>query len=312
MLLTAVIVAYYTLGLPEDEESANPSVSIGDARESPSSDSVGVGPRLVVTQVKGTAERLSQGSAQWVSVRAGDELAADEKLRTGKDAAVRLAVDEKSHFELAGRSELSVKELTETVHQIDLVLGKIDVDYEISDNRILKIVALDEGDAVAETNAARFVVQNVDGEVTVAAKMGKVKLTAKAETVVLGPDMFSRVSRGEAPRKPEPIPVEVLLKVANPKRNSDLEKSTMISGKTDIGAMLEIDDEPVSVDKTGRFKTAIPLVPGRNRVEVVSTTAWGRAERHVPIINTTDSAEITDAKVKWGKADGVKKKASSP
>jgi hypothetical protein len=310
VLLLFVVAVYRSLKLPDEEELSPPSTQM----ERPSHlNTVGAAiPHLTVAEMNGSAERRAVGSSMWTPVHSGDKLAADESLRTAKDATVRLEVDENSRIELAGRSELGVKELTETVHQIDLVLGKIDIDYDESENRLLKITASDDGDAVAETNRAKFVVQNVDGELTVAAKMGKVKLTARAETVVVEPETFSRVSKGNAPMKPEPIPLDVLLKVANPTRITNREKATVISGKTNVGAMLEVNDVPAEVDESGRFRVTVPLSLGQNEVDVVSTTAWGSAKKRLPIINVSTSAEITDAKVKWGPAQKGKKKKGSP
>lgn len=265
-------------------------------------------PHLLVTSVNGKAESLRTGSLIWESVSAGDELFADDRLRTEKNATVRLAVDDKSRFELEGRSELNVEELTATIHQIELALGQISVDYDTSENRILKITASDELDAVAETTAAQFVVQRVGGEVTVATQMGRVKLTAKAESVTVGPQSFSRVSKGSAPMKPEPIPMEVLLKVANPKKGLERDRSTIISGRTNVGAMVLVNDEAADVDETGRFRVAVPLRPGLRQVNVVSNTAWGSAEKQVQVFTVPDDGEVTDAKVKWGTSAGSKTK----
>lgn len=304
---------YRALRLPESPESPEPFVPksqkerAGDeaskARPAPDENRL----HLTVTDVQGRAERRGQGGSEWIAVKALDELFADDKLRTDKDAAVRLSINDKSRFELAGRSELSVRALTETVHKIELALGRLSVDYEASQNRMLKIVASDDAQgAVAETSAARFVVQRVNGEVTVAAKMGKVKLTAKAASVIVGPQSFSRVKEGRAPEKPEPIPISVLLKVAKPKRHGG--KSTVISGKTNIGAMVYVDDEQADVDESGAFRVTIPLLPEQKRVEVVSQTVWGAAKKQVPILKPSAGAAVTGAKVKWGKARSFKKK----
>ncbi len=262
---------------------------------------------LRVTSVNGKAECLHAGTAVWTTVSEGDELFSDDRLRTEKDAAVQLSVNDKSHFELAGRSELNVRELTETVHQIELALGRINVDYDFYEDRILKITASDELDAVAETQAAKFVVQRVGDAVTVATQMGKVKLTAKAETVTLGPNSFSRVTKGNAPEKPEPIPLEVLLKIANPKKGPDKDRTTIISGHTDVGALVLVEDEVVDVDDTGRFRAAVPRRQGVQQVDIVSSTAWGSAEKRISVYSVPDDGEVTDAKVKWGTSAGEKK-----
>ena len=263
---------------------------------------------LLVKEVHGAAERKQPGSMRWLQVQAGDELFADDQLRTNTNAAVRLAVDEHSRFELAGRSELSVRELTETVHKLELALGQISVDYDESHERLLKIVASDNENAVAETRSAQFVVQRVGDEVTVATHMGRVKLTAKKETVNVEAGSYSRVRGGSAPIKPEPIPMEVLLKVAAPKRAASGTRSAVISGKTDVGAAVFLNNAPTPVDEKGGFRASVPLHPGRTQVNVVSRTAWGKAEEKLSVQVVPNSGEVTDATVKWGKSASSKKK----
>ena len=263
---------------------------------------------LLVADVRGTAERKRPGRELWDRVKSGDELFADDRLRTGVEAAVRLSIDERSRFELEGRSELSVRELTETVHGLELALGQISVDYDDSPKRLLKIVVSDSDDAVAETRAARFVVHRVGDEVTVATHMGKVKLTAKKESVEVNAGKFSQIRNGNVPIKPEPIPMDVLLKVAAPKRVAPGERSAVVAGKTDVGAAVFLNDAPATVDKSGRFRAAVPIHPGRTQVNVVSRTAWGKAEESLCVTLVPDDGKVKDATVRWGKSGPAKKK----
>ncbi len=266
---------------------------------------------LVVQSVTGSAERTAGQNQKWVPVEAGNKLLAHERIRTEVNASVKLAVDDHSKIELAGRSELSVRDITDTVHQIHLALGQVSVDYGKEKDRVLKITS-DKNKAVAETREGKFVIQNADGHVSVATTNGEVALSAEDKTVVVGANSVSDVAPGEAPAAPTPIPLKVMLRVANPQKLMEQERVTTIAGKTNVGARVHVNNRPAPVDNSGRFRVAVPLHAGRNNLEVTSTTAWGSAEKQLdPIVvakaEEEGAAPIDSAKVLWGKS-GLKKK----
>jgi hypothetical protein len=104
-----------------------------------------------------------------------------------------------------------------------------------------------------------------------------------------------------------------MLRVANPKKLLDQESVATISGRTDVGARVEVNDMAAPVDPEGRFSIRIPLHPGKNPVAVVSTTAWGNAEKQLPPIMVArvnqepNTATVDSAEVRWGKRKSKKK-----
>jgi hypothetical protein len=260
---------------------------------------------LLVKSVQGLVERSSVAKDLWTPVLPGNELFADERIRTDRNASVKLQADDKSRIELDGQSEISIQEITDTVHRIRLELGKLDVDYQPSESRQLKITtAKDAGKA--ETRAGRFVIQNTDGKLSVATEKGEVSLSGASNTVRVGPGKLSYIMDGGNPTKPEPIPLSVMLRVANPQKTRQTDRSTVIKGKTDVSATVHINDQVAEVDQNGRFQLTLPLEQGRNKIQVVATTAYGRAEKALPTVTVTNpmytktNATVERAEVRWG------------
>ncbi len=266
---------------------------------------------LVVKSVTGTAERSDLHSQKWFPVEPGNELFVDQMIRTQSNASVRLAVDEKSKIELSGGGELSIDAISDTVHKLHLSEGQVTVDYAPSEQRMLEITAANSK-ALAATDSGRFVMQNADGQVSVATSKGKVELTAEDKTVVVGPNTISHVLPGRAPETPTQIPLKVMLRVANPEKLRQQDKVTTIKGKTNVGAIVRVNDIPAAVGVDGRFEVAVPVETGKDRLMVTAKTAWGSAKEEVQLITAThkikEAQKINSAKVRWGKPHKKKRK----
>lgn len=267
---------------------------------------------FVVKSVTGTATRTGGRSDEWVPVEPGNELLADQRIRTEQNASVRLAVDDQSKIELLGQSELSVESVSADIHKIKLESGQAQVDYAKKKKRVLEVRAQDN-QAVAATKDGTFVIQNADGQVSVAARKGTVELTAEDKTVSIGPNTISHVLPGKAPQAPSPIPLKVMLRVANPQKLHQLEESTKVAGTTNIGAIVTINDRPATVDERGRFEVDVPLDSGKNTIQVQAKTPWGSAQTTLPditVINRVpkDAKTIDSAKVRWGSKKSKKKR----
>ena len=262
---------------------------------------------LLVKSVRGTVERSGIAEENWTQVVPGNELFADEKLRTDLNASVKLQADDLSKIELEGRSEISIQEINDTVHRIKLELGRLNVDYKKSKKRRLKIVS-EPKTGEAETNDGRFVIQRNEGTLSVATEQGEVKLSAGEKTVNVSAGSLSYVLEGAEPSPPQPIPLKVMLRVANPRKIKQAERTTTIKGRTDVTAHVTVNDTPAPVDDEGRFQVTIPLDNGKNPIEVVATTTYGSAEKTLPGVVVTNSvytngdpSSVDSAEVRWGK-----------
>jgi ferric-dicitrate binding protein FerR (iron transport regulator) len=256
-----------------------------------------------VVSTQGLVERRSSGEEEWRPVAAGDRLEKDESVKTAKKASAKLRVDDKSEIDLKSRSELSVREISDTVHRFKLVRGKIGVDYDASGARVLKIESA-KSEAVAEAQDGTFEIQNTGGVVSVATTTGEVKLIAKQKTVTITAGKISRVAPDAEPEEVQPIPLSVMLKVARPKKRVQRERFTVVKGTTDVGARVTVNEVPAKVDNRGRFRVRIPLKEGRNPLVVVSEDVAGNVKtRELGVIIVDSDAPIEHMDIKWGKKD---------
>lgn len=252
-----------------------------------------------VISVQGRVERRGPNEVDWKKVAVGDNLGSDESIKTAKDANTRLRIDDKSEIDLKTESELTVKEINETVHRFNLVRGRIGVRYDESGTRMLRVES-EHSEAVAEASAGVFQIQNAGGVVSVATTTGEVELSAGGRSVVVGGGRISRVLPGEAPSAPMDIPAAVVLRVAKPGRRVQRQRYTYVRGKTDVGARVSVNEIPAEVDRRGRFKVRVPLKEGRNRIQVVAEDVAGNIQRtNLPVIIVDANAPIRRMEFIW-------------
>jgi cytoskeletal protein RodZ len=67
------------------------------------------------------------------------------------------------------------------------------------------------------------------------------------------------------------------LSVSSPANNVVVsEENITVSGKTDPGAMLLINDQQVDISPEGSFNVTVPLAPGLNTITITATNKFGR------------------------------------
>jgi hypothetical protein len=257
--------------------------------------------RALVIEVVGSVER-TQG-AQWREVSAGDALAPDESVRTGPGSRVDLRLgDEASRLSIPERSEVRLGEVTRSVHTLRLERGRIDVDYREQEDRVLR-VGSDQG-AVAETRAARFTLSRHTPWVAVVTRTGSVTLSSAGVSVQVDAGQQSVVFDGAQPLAAQPIPVEVLLKVAA-KASADSSLCLSISGQVRAGTRVEVEDEPVVVSQEGAFQVEWLPSEHRSQVKVVAHEPGG-ATREARLVCqprlSNHSSPVESVKFRWNEA----------
>jgi hypothetical protein len=229
------------------------------------------GVRATVVEVVGAVEWTHDG--KWEALRVGHELAADDSVRTSSGARVDLKVgDEASRLSIPERSEVRVGEVTRAVHTIQLLGGRIDVDYGGREDRVLRVQ--DGHGTVAETRAARFTMLRNGSRVAVATRGGSVNLSSAGVTVQVGAGQQSVVFDGAVPLAAEPIPLDVLLKVAS-RASAQGSLCVSITGKVRVGAEVFVEGEPAEVSRDGSFQVDVPRREGLGRVKVVAREPGG-------------------------------------
>ncbi len=250
-----------------------------------------------VVEVKGRVSRETEG--KWVDVVAGQTLGVDDAVRTDKESSVSIKVGESSVIELAQEAEIKVRELSSSVQRLGLVRGRASVDYDEGGERVLRIEN-ENGNAVAEVRAGKFSIMNTGGTVAVATETGSVDLSASGRKVEVAAGMQSVVAGG-APSRPLTIPVDVLLRVADPGCITQKEPFYTVRGRTTPGSNVRVNDVGGAVQLDGRFVVRVPLRPGKNRIVVVTEDVTGREKRRVfPCVTHDPRANIEGIDINWG------------
>jgi hypothetical protein len=160
------------------------------------------------------------------------------------------------------------------VHTIQLQRGRIDVDYHDREDRVLRVRS--ENGTVAETRAARFTMLRNGAMVAVATRGGSVNLSSAGVTVQVGAGQQSVVLDGAKPLTAEPIPLEVLLKVASKASTPD-SLCLSLSGKVRVGTEVFVEGEPAEVSSDGSFRAEVPRREGLGQVKVVAREPGGES-----------------------------------
>lgn len=235
--------------------------------------------RAHVVRITGEAQRLAADGA-WVPVEEGASLDDSDRIRTLRGGSVELQVgDADSVLIIPETTEVDLGELTRAEHNFKIGRGRITVDYQEKQGRVLRVEG--ESGAVAQTSGARFTVLSTGTSIAVATERGEVDLTSAGASVKVSAGQQSVALEGAAPAPAEAIPVNVLLRVARSSGPQDV--CVAIAGTVRPGSSVDADGEPVEVDRQGRFKLSVPRRPGLARVRIRAREPSGNvAEREFP------------------------------
>jgi hypothetical protein len=257
--------------------------------------------RATVVGVVGAVER-TEGAA-WVALRVGDALEAEASIRTGPGSRADLRVgDESSRLSIPERSEVRVAEVTSDVHTFQLERGRIDVDYQDREERMLRVRG-GEG-TVAETRAGRFTMLRNGTRVAVVTRGGAVSLSSPRGSVELGAGQQSVVFNGDKPLPAQPIPLEVLLEVAE-RASANQALCLSFSGRVRPGSEVLVEEVPAEVSPDGSFEVDVPRREGRTRVTVVAREPGGETLSKQLACRPgarAGSADKASVKFNWGRA----------
>lgn len=258
--------------------------------------------RATVVEVVGSVEWTHDG--KWEALREGYELSPDDSVRTGPGARVDLKVgDEASNLSILERSEVRVGEVTRAVHTIRLRHGRIHVDYGGREDRVLRVQS--ESGTVAETRAARFTMLRNGAMVAVVTRSGSVSLSSAGGTVHIGAGQQSVVFDGARPLAAEPIPLEVLLKVAS-KASARSSLCVSLSGKVRVGTEVFVDGEPAEVSSDGSFEVDVLRRESLGEVKVVAREPGGGSREEMvacrPPRARAEPPRVESVKFRWDEA----------
>ena len=253
--------------------------------------------QAVVISVEGEVES-GTGGGSWSALHPGQKLLADSVLRTGANGHTDLEVGRRSRLSIGESSEVSIRELTDTVHRFRLTRGRMVADYGGEGERVLRVED-GAGGTVAEAKAARFSVLSTGTGIAVATASGGVDLRGTQETVHVAAGEQSFAPTGAAaPLPPTPIPTSVLLKVGNALVEPNESICAEIDGEATPGSEVTVDGETVPLGPDGHFHQRVERKPGKTSALVSIRDPSGREKtRTVPCIEKP--AVIRDMAIRW-------------
>jgi hypothetical protein len=251
--------------------------------------------RVRVLAVSGAVER-SSSLGTWGPLAPGDELGAEDSIRTGASSTAELGVGERSRMTVADATEITVREVTAAAQRFRLARGRIAVDYGEGQQRRLRVE--DDAGRVVETGQARFGVLATGAMLAVATETGSVTLRAGGAAVDVGAGRQS-VARGDrAPSTAAPIPGTLLLKLADAAAELDRDDCAVVSGAASPASTVEVDSQPITPGDDGRFAVRVRRRRGRTTALVTVTDALGRtAQRAVPCREV--SPHVKELSLRW-------------
>jgi hypothetical protein len=299
--ITAAAVGAFRLFLAPATEQVSPVVEVlADAGAVAQPDEEAPEEARVVA-IEGKVERAIRGGP-WEPLTVGQTLSAAESLRTGAAAHADLAIGADAKMTVAESSQLTVSELTRAVHRLRLTRGRLAVSYGRSGERVLRIED-ESGSAVAETRGATFSVLSNGQALAVATQTGTVNLTAADTGVTVGAGQQSTAFAGLPPSAAEPIPTQVLLKLAASGKRAQCAE---IAGTASRAAEVRVDGERVPLSADGTFRVAVAARPGLSAVRVSTRDVEGRTREElvkcrVPRAPTED---VDDLRIDFKGANG--------
>jgi hypothetical protein len=286
----------------EVKDAGPPPVVLPTLDAGPTADAGSQAPlRAQVISVRGLVQTRGADGADWGQVTAGQELSADDSVRTGRNAEAKLRVGDGVEVRLSPRSEFSIRELTEGVSRVRLESGRVSASVDENGDRVLRVEARGS-DAVAETKGGRFgMVTDGKGQVAVATETGSVKLSNGGQSVTVEAGKQSTVVQNKAPSAPTAVPKSLFLKVAPPPKTTTNRRRHVVSGTTAPGALVRTGDKVAVADARGKFRVPVTLQDGANRIVVDVTDPSGReTTQRLPKVVVDRKKPGIDAEMKWG------------
>jgi hypothetical protein len=248
-----------------------------------------------VLAVSGVVER-SSSLGSWRPLAAGEELGAEDSIRTGASSTADLGVGERSRMTVADATEITVREVTTAAQRFRLARGRIAVDYGEGQQRRLRVE--DEAGRVVETEQARFGVLATGAMLAVATETGSVTLRAGGAAVDVAAGRQSAARGDRPPSRAEPIPSALLLKLAGAAAELDRDDCAAVTGAASPASTVAVDAQPVPLGEDGRFAVRVRRRRGGTAVLVTVTDALGRtAQRTVPCREL--APHVKDLSLRW-------------
>jgi hypothetical protein len=253
---------------------------------------------LVLASASGGVE-VAGPDGRWRPVRPGEHLSARDRIRTDDEGAAELRAADGSTVQLSAATEARVDELRRELKRFSLGAGQLTADVRDDAARVFE-VEVDGRGGVARTRGARFTASaDGVGGAAVASHRGEVILSARGKEVVIRSGQYARITDGNQPSAPEPLPQSLFLKVEWPPAVIS-KRGVTVAGHTAPSARVKVAGHYVRVNADGSYQARVELTEGAHELHVLASDVAGHVvDEKSPriVVDTT-----TDFKVhapKW-------------
>jgi len=257
--------------------------------------------RVRLVTLVGQVEVRPARSDHWQPARLGQQLQADDEIRTGMFSEATLLVSDTSSVVVSPNSSFVVGSDFVRHSSFELARGQISAAIPATNKRQYKFHSRGS-DAVASTSRGEFdMATDGRGTVVVDTRRGRVEVQARGRKVVLRKGRRSTVRPGKPPTAAMPIPSSVALQVKWPPAKLDRTRAT-VSGRTSAGALVMVNGLAVYAGPDGSFTVEVPLRQGKNRLVVNASDPSGhtaRRESGTIQVDTRPPRVRVDAKDLW-------------
>lgn len=253
-----------------------------------------------VTSVEGIVERQAPGASSWSALHIGDALAVEDAVRTAEGGRATLEVANGPRVALASSTQLSVRDNGLGTTRLRLESGRLDASIAETSDTDLQVESRGSA-AVAQTRDGDFsLLASGEGQVTIAARRGRVRFSTGNEVVELHEGQQSSALGNGAPSPPAAIPSTLFLKVAGASQRVQRERTSTIQGEASPGAVVRVNGVVATTQADGRFSVLLPLAEGANAIVVVAEDIMGRRERADGGTLVVNPGHAHDSKARWG------------
>lgn len=242
--------------------------------------------RLVISEVDGEVQLVVRGGDP-AAARRGDVLAARDRVITGDNARVVLALGDDTRIRLGPTSSIQIQSVDDNGVQLELEDGA------------LHATVRPEAGAVRVGNRGRQVIAT-NADFTMGVRDGVVQVDADRGSLTLSGVDVTRLDEGnqaiivDQHADVGPVPETVLLEVEWPEPTRTRSEMTTITGVTAPGAIVSLTGASgavvsVQADDEGRFTAVVPLAEGRNDVQVQAVDVLGNQHTVPGTLQTRDT-----------------------
>ena len=233
---------------------------------------------------------------------AGTVLYGSARVETRDGGTATLKYGDHAELVLADSTAIEVVSADQTGLRVEIDAGAVSARVR---QGAAPLNISNRGRSVGATDADFTVMVGHQGPMSVVNQRGAVSLTGVADQATVGQNSAIHIG-SDNKATTLPIAESLLFEVEWPEQAETKESTVEVTGITDPYATVTLgsgrDAVRVRADRDGRFRADIPLVEGKNDIELKVRDVSGReATRKQALSRDSTAPEIESAEVMWGR-----------